>query len=104
MWHEIAEKGYRDKGDYFTSNNIPEREIPLNTCYLCQYVKVLVGEVNCRFCPVIWGGKGTHFRFCKRKDSPFEKWVKNNTSANALKVAKLIEKYWEIAKLGDSKK
>ena len=98
LWHEIAKKGYCDKRDYFTSNNIPEREIPLFKCYLCQYVKVLVGKINCIFCPVIWGGKGIHFRFCGRKYSPYKKWGKNRTSANALKVAKLIDKYWKMAK------
>ena len=100
MWHEIAKKGYCDKRDYFISNNIPDRETPLNTCYLCQYVKVLVGEINCRFCPVIWGGKGIHFRFCGRIDSLYEKWTKNPTQKNALAVARLIDKYWKIAKKG----
>lgn len=98
MWHEIAKKGYCSKSEYFISNNIPYRERPLYASYLCQYVKVKVGELNCRFCPVIWGGKGIHFCFCKRIYSPYETWVRNPTSANALKVAKLIDKYWKIAK------
>ena len=93
MWLWIAKETERQKQivfktDYFKAMKTKREDMPLNTCYCCEYTR---GEgtknTRCELCPMLWGGADNH---CLNKNSPFRAWSNTYNWRVAAKAARAI--------------
>lgn len=61
MWNWIADETLKRKRtvrkwDYFRAHEISGLDIPRHQCYCCEYTSNGV-YLNCRNCPIVWGGE-----------------------------------------------
>ena len=96
MWRWLADNPTKDKLNYLVP--LSGRELPLNSCYLCDYAIRAAGREGfahrfmCQYCPLDWDGQECNEEYL----SLFDKWVFETNlqkrSELALRIAELPER------------
>ena len=86
QWRWMAKTGRRSKVDYFIESRIPNKDIPVGKCYLCEYQRFPF-FISCDKCLIEWGSES-----CMDDGSPYTMWRSAAGEEDRKRLASLISK------------